>query len=148
MYAETDKELAFTWEKIDKDQLDKVAREIIAKSENCRILTLSGDLGAGKTTLVKAMCKVLDVIDMVSSPTFSIINEYRTIAGQTVYHFDCYRLNSASQLNEIGVDEYLYSGNYCFIEWPEIMKPILNQNHVELILSVHGTERNIEMRII
>lgn len=148
MYAETDMEPTQKWVGVGISDLEVLAKEIVEKSGYLRILTFSGELGAGKTTLIKAICRALGVQDVVGSPTFSIVNEYRTFNNEPVFHFDCYRLNSEKQLNEIGMDEYLFSGNYCLIEWPEIVKSLLTENHVELVLTTNGTDRDIEMRII
>ena len=98
--------------------LPSVAAQIVAEIQSPVIL-LIGSMGAGKTTLIKALCKVLQVEDEVSSPTYSLVNEYETEAGETIYHFDLYRLNSPEEALDFGVEEYLESGNICLIEWPE-----------------------------
>ena len=85
-------------------------------------------MGAGKTTFIKAICKNLGVEDMTSSPTFSLVNEYETRQGQRVYHFDLYRINSEIEALDMGIDDYLYSGNWCFIEWPEKIPNLLPEN--------------------
>lgn len=96
-----------------------MAENILSSFPTHRIFLIKGEMGAGKTTFVKAMCQQLGVQQMVSSPTFSIVNEY--IGNEsTIYHFDLYRIKNQEELRQIGFEEYLYSGHYCFIEWPEI----------------------------
>ena len=97
---------------------------------------LAAFLGAGKTTLIKVLCEQLGVSDHVQSPTFSIVNEY----GDSVYHFDCYRLKSVYEAMDFGIEEYLDSGKYCFIEWPEIIEPLL-PNEI-LKIKIEHTENN------
>ncbi len=99
---------------------EEVARFILQSHAEARIFAFTGDLGAGKTTLIKALCKVLGVADQTSSPSFAIVNEYRSTAGGPVYHFDLYRIRNVNELRDIGFEEYLDSGAYCFIEWPEL----------------------------
>lgn len=98
--------------------LPSVAAQIVAEMQHPVILFF-GSMGAGKTTFIKALCKVLQVEDEVSSPTYSLVNEYETEAGETLYHFDLYRLNSPEEALDFGVEEYLESGNICLVEWPE-----------------------------
>jgi len=104
------------------EQLDRVVEEILARPEH--VFTFTGDLGAGKTTLIKAICRRLGVEHEISSPSFGIVNQYDTSQGPA-YHFDLYRTRDVSELLEIGFDEYLESGAYCFIEWPEIAEHVL-----------------------
>ena len=85
-----------------------------------------GEMGVGKTTLIKSICNKLNVIDVVTSPTFSIVNEYATNLGKTIYHFDFYRVNNNAELQNIGVHEYLDNNCYCFVEWPMIIKDLLD----------------------
>jgi tRNA threonylcarbamoyladenosine biosynthesis protein TsaE len=136
------------WNKVKLQELRRVAAEVLAQTEEIKILLFTGDLGAGKTTLIKAICEELGVEDIVGSPTFSIINEYRLPNKNPVYHFDCYRLTSERQLNEIGIDEYLFSGYYCLVEWPDLLKDLLPEKHVSISLTINGSDRDIEMRII
>jgi tRNA threonylcarbamoyladenosine biosynthesis protein TsaE len=111
-------------------ELDQVAEQIINSFKEERIFALQGDLGAGKTTLIKHLCKFLDVVDVVASPSFSIINEYRTKSGDSVYHFDFYRIKNKEEVMDIGYEEYFYSGNYCFLEWPEKIPELLPDDFV------------------
>src|SRR5262245_4056476 len=98
-------------------ELPRVAQRLLTTAGDCRVWLLTGELGAGKTTLIKGVCNALDVRSAMTSPTFSLINEYHTGRGDTVYHFDFYRLKDENEALDIGVDEYLDSGQYCFIEW-------------------------------
>lgn len=97
-----------------------VAKTLLGTWPDSRVFAFNGPMGVGKTTLIKALCEQLGVAVGMSSPSFSIVNEYRTSKGDTVYHFDLYRLNKAEELEGIGFTEYLDSGHYCFVEWPEL----------------------------
>ncbi|MBX2974344.1 MAG: tRNA (adenosine(37)-N6)-threonylcarbamoyltransferase complex ATPase subunit type 1 TsaE [Flavobacteriales bacterium] len=127
-------------------EAEEVARLILQSHAEARIFAFTGDLGAGKTTLIKALCKVLGVADHTSSPSFAIVNEYRTGTGDPLYHFDLYRLKAAEELEGIGFDEYLDSGNYCFIEWPELAEAHLPEEalHVRIAVAGNGV-RTIEL---
>lgn len=110
------------------DQIQKVAEQIIAANPK-KIILFNGEMGVGKTTLIKQLCKSLGVEDATSSPTFSLVNEYQTLNNQTVYHFDFYRLNKETEALDMGVDDYLYSGNWCFIEWSEKIASLIPEEH-------------------
>jgi tRNA threonylcarbamoyladenosine biosynthesis protein TsaE len=111
------------------DKLGETANHLIKLAAGCRVWLMHGEMGAGKTTLIKAICDHLGVDDNVSSPTFSIINEYRS-ATEPVYHFDFYRVNTIKEALQAGVEDFFYSGHYCFIEWPEIILPILPRQYL------------------
>lgn len=96
------------------------------------VVAFYGKMGAGKTTLIKELCKQLGVIDVVNSPTFSLVNEYHTENGETIYHFDFYRINKLEEVYDFGYEEYFYSGNLCLIEWPELIEPLLPENTLKL----------------
>ena len=100
-----------------QEQLPAAAQELLRFAGDKRVFLFEGDMGAGKTTFIKAFCEQLHVEDLVSSPTFSIVNEYQ-YPGGLVYHFDFYRLKSETEAYDLGYEDYFYSGNYCFIEWP------------------------------
>lgn len=117
--------------------LERAAEEIISKSKY-KIFTLNGNLGAGKTTLVKYLCKVLNCTDSVTSPTFSLVNEYLSTSGK-IFHFDLYRINYVEELSNIGFNEYIDSDNYCFIEWPSICENELPEHHKILLNLVDQT---------
>ncbi len=106
------------------DQIQEAAEQIIASNPK-KIILFNGEMGVGKTTLIKQLCKSLGVEDATSSPTFSLVNEYYTSNNQIVYHFDFYRLNKETEALDMGVDDYLYSGNWCFIEWSEKIANLL-----------------------
>ena len=107
------------------EQLPIVAEEIIALLKNHKLWCFYGEMGAGKTTLIKAICNVLSIDDTVSSPTFSLVNEYTTNNGASVFHFDFYRINTLEEVFDIGYEEYFFSGNICLVEWPEKIDALL-----------------------
>ena len=113
-----------------------IARLILQSHADHRVFALHGELGAGKTTLIKAFCQALGVTDATSSPSFAIVNEYRTASGEPVYHFDLYRLRDARELLDIGFEEYLDSGAYCFIEWPELAEDRLPLDVLHVTIEV------------
>ena len=124
-------------------QLPVIASEIISFADNCRIFLFHGDMGAGKTTLIKSLCECVGVTDNVASPTFSIVNEYNA-GNQKVYHFYFYRLKNQTEALDMGYEEYFYSGAYCFIEWPEVIPDLLPENYVSVKISVAaGNSREI-----
>lgn len=108
-----------SWTVRDLAGLDEVAVQLLELIHPRKVLCLHGELGAGKTALVKAMCRQIGVVDPVHSPTFSIVNEYLDAMGDPVYHFDFYRLRRIEEAYDLGYEQYLYSGYFCFIEWPE-----------------------------
>ena len=106
--------------------------EILKEAETRRVFAFDGKMGAGKTTFIKTLCESMGTMDVVNSPTFAIVNVYdveQPYKGE-VYHFDCYRLKDIREAMDLGAEEYLYSGNYCFIEWPEIIEPLLPEDTV------------------
>ena len=107
-------------------EIKEVARRVIQNAKTKRIL-FYGEMGAGKTTLIKEICKELGVETAISSPTFSLVNEYE-IPGSVIYHFDFYRIESLAEAFDVGIEDYFYSGNYIFIEWPEKIAEILPEN--------------------
>jgi tRNA threonylcarbamoyladenosine biosynthesis protein TsaE len=107
------------------------AAEFITYMNGKTVFAFEGNMGAGKTTFIKAVCEELGTEDVVNSPTFSIINEYRSnITGELIYHFDFYRIDKTDETQDIGAEDYFYSGALCFIEWPEKIKKILPDNTV------------------
>ena len=101
------------------DHIDEIAHLLIQESADQKVWIFKGEMGAGKTTLIKSLAKALEVADSVSSPTFGIVNEYHTHAKGLLYHFDFYRLDDPMEALDIGIEEYFYSGNYCWLEWAE-----------------------------
>ena len=128
------------------DELENVAQKIIAQKPN-KVILFNGEMGVGKTTLIKKLCSLLGVEGATSSPTFSLVNEYQTITNQIVYHFDCYRLKSETEALDMGIDEYLYSGNWCFIEWSEKIESLIPEAHsaVNIKLQADG-KRFLELK--
>ncbi|MFQ3174075.1 MAG: tRNA threonylcarbamoyladenosine biosynthesis protein TsaE [Flavobacterium sp.] len=110
------------------DEIANVARSVIAKNPN-KVILFHGEMGAGKTTFVKQLAKELGVTEATSSPTFSLVNEYQTTDNKLVYHFDFYRLKNEIEALDMGVEEYLYSGNWCFIEWAEQIPNLIPESH-------------------
>ena len=127
------------------DDMERAATRLLSINPDCRVFCLNGPLGAGKTTLVNAFCKALEVTDTVQSPTFPIVHEYQRANGQPVYHFDLYRISSGSELSDLGFEDYIDSGYFCFIEWPDIALDVLSGNFVSITLSVAGEGRHITM---
>lgn len=114
-----------------------------------RIILLKGEMGSGKTTFTKLFLSYLDVKENVSSPTYSIVNEYQNTLGQIFYHFDLYRLKNKNELLDMGFKEYLYSGNICLIEWPDIAEPLIEEQYIEIsISSVNEEQREITLRTV
>jgi tRNA threonylcarbamoyladenosine biosynthesis protein TsaE len=127
-------------------ELDAVANDIILNAKS-RVLLFYGAMGAGKTTLIKAIAKNLGVDDVTSSPTFSLINEYVTRTGEPIYHFDFYRIESEEEAYGFGAEEYLDSGNWCFIEWPEKVENLLPLDACIIRLDVKSNnKRTIQMQ--
>ena len=101
------------------DQVDAAAEDFLKRTNHIPVIAFSGELGAGKTTFIQALCRALGVKSDVNSPTFSLVNEYFTSEGNSIFHFDLYRIEDPDELFDIGYEEYFYSGAHCFIEWPE-----------------------------
>ena len=116
----------------DIGQLHEVARNLLSSFQEERFFAFFGKMGVGKTTLIKELCSVLGVEDVVCSPTFAIVNEYSTAVGEPVYHFDFYRLKSLAEAYDIGYEEYFYSGCYCFTEWTEKVEELLPEHYVRV----------------
>jgi tRNA threonylcarbamoyladenosine biosynthesis protein TsaE len=127
------------------DEIKQVAKKIILEKPH-KVILFHGNMGVGKTTLIKALAKELGVTDATSSPTFSLVNEYQAEENQKVYHFDMYRLKSEIEALDMGIEDYLYSGNWCFIEWAEKIPNLLPDDFSTIILSqsVDG-KRNLRL---
>lgn len=135
-----DSKLTITTESGEKTN----ATQLLKDFEGKKIFLFEGQMGAGKTTFIKELCEEMGVVDIVNSPTFSIVNVYNTSNGQEIYHFDCYRLKNSVEALSFGAEEYLYSGNYCFVEWPEVISDILPDDCVMLRINIISeTEREI-----
>lgn len=127
------------------DELAAVASFLLRELGDCRVWLFDAPMGAGKTTLIKELTSALGVEEETSSPTFAIINEYHTAEGEPVYHFDAYRLDSHDDLLNIGATDYLYSGHYCFVEWPGLFVPFLPDEVVRLRIEVEGDRRRLTL---
>jgi len=111
------------------------AKEFIRLMDDRTVFAFHGTMGAGKTTFIKAVCEELGVEDVINSPTFAIINEYRSVeTGELIYHFDFYRINKLSEAQDISVEDYFYSGALCFIEWPEKIEPLLPDDTIHITI--------------
>ncbi len=110
------------------DEIENVAKKILSENPK-KVILFYGNMGVGKTTLIKALAKELGVNDVTSSPTFSLVNEYQIDDNQYIYHFDVYRLKNEIEALDMGIDEYLYSGNWCFIEWAENIPSLIPDEH-------------------
>lgn len=128
------------------NELPLIAKKVIDNASS-KVLLFHGEMGVGKTTLIKEICKTLGVEDIASSPTFSLVNEYKTSDNETVYHFDFYRIEDENEAYDMGVEDYLYSNNWCLIEWPENVKNLLplEANSIEISLLNNG-QRNIQLK--
>jgi tRNA threonylcarbamoyladenosine biosynthesis protein TsaE len=116
----------------DIEHIHEAAREFIEHIGDCRVFAFYGKMGAGKTTFVKAICEELGVEDVITSPTFAIINEYTQPDGSPLFHFDFYRIKKLEEVYDMGYEDYFYSGALCFIEWPELIEEILPDDAVRV----------------
>lgn len=117
----------------DLEHINEVAREFINKMGEGSVFAFYGGMGAGKTTFIKAVCEELGVEDVVTSPTFAIVNEYRSeTSGELIYHFDFYRIKKLEEVYDMGYEDYFYSGATCFIEWPELVEELLPEDAVKV----------------
>lgn len=114
------------------DKIDEAALEFIRAMGDNTVFAFHGDMGAGKTTFIKAVCENLGVSDTINSPTFAIVNEYRSDSGELIYHFDFYRINKIEEVFDFGYEDYFYSGSLCFIEWPEKVDTLLPKDTVNV----------------
>ena len=115
----------------DIANIQEAAREFVSQMGDATIFAFYGKMGAGKTTFIKAVCEALGVDDVVTSPTFAIVNEYAT-STKPLYHFDFYRIKKLSEVYDMGYEDYFYSGCYCFIEWPELIEEVLPDDAVRI----------------
>jgi tRNA threonylcarbamoyladenosine biosynthesis protein TsaE len=127
----------------DKKQLPVAAKRILEYTSGQKILAFYGSMGAGKTTIIKAVCKALGAEGIVSSPTFTLVNEYKTNEGAILYHIDFYRIRKMEEVFDFGIEEYLGSGSYCFMEWPELIEEILPPETIRIRITVDSKEQRI-----
>ncbi len=118
------------------NDMEAVALDFLKAIEKKRLVAFYGEMGAGKTTFIKALCKQLEVTDGVTSPTFSIINEYHSASDYKVFHFDFYRIKDLEEVYNLGYEDYFYSDDYCFIEWPELVEELLPEHILKVYLTV------------
>ena len=117
------------------EDITSVAEIVVAQNPK-KVILFHGEMGAGKTTFIKQLCKTLGVTEATSSPTFSLVNEYQTIDNQTIYHFDFYRLKQESEALDMGADDYFYSGHWCFIEWAEQIPNLIPDEHSVITIQI------------
>jgi tRNA threonylcarbamoyladenosine biosynthesis protein TsaE len=128
------------------EELPAIAKEVIKSAKN-KVFLFYGEMGVGKTTLIKEIVKQLGSFDTVSSPTFSLVNEYQTVNGEKVYHFDFYRINNENEALDMGAEEYFYSDYWCMIEWPEKLKNLVPLNSVMITITANNDQlRTLELR--
>jgi len=129
------------------EEIHATAKKFLEEIGNKKIFAFNGKMGAGKTTFIKAICEVMGVKETINSPTFSIVNEYEAADGRIIYHFDCYRINKIQEALDLGAEEYLYSGNLCFIEWSENIAQLLPDTLVNVdIKEIENKKREIIIR--
>lgn len=116
------------------DSIHEAAKEFINGMGDGKVFAFYGKMGAGKTTFIKALCEVLGVEDVITSPTFAIINEYTDGKGNPIYHFDFYRIRKLDEVYDMGYEDYFYSGSLCLLEWPELIEEILPENAVKVTI--------------
>ena len=137
-----------TWHEVTQDDLGEVAKKFLEKGGHCPVWLFHGEMGSGKTTFIKSICTQLGVKDIMSSPTFSIINEYTTDDNRKIYHFDFYRIKNEAEAYDIGSEEYFYSGDTCLIEWPEKIPTLIPAEHVEVSIAVENpNQRTIALSV-
>lgn len=128
------------------ENMPEVAAELIAAIKN-KTLLFYGEMGVGKTTLIKEICRQLNVLDNISSPTFSLVNEYQTTKNEKVFHFDFYRITNEEEALDMGIEDYFYDNNWCLIEWPQNVENLLPLESVEIHLStLENGQRNIQLK--
>jgi tRNA threonylcarbamoyladenosine biosynthesis protein TsaE len=137
----------FKYECRNVDELPLLVKNMLSDSSDHRIFAFSGEMGAGKTTLIKEFCLQLGVVEHTSSPTFTIVNEYKSTNDSILYHFDFYRIKNVAEAFDLGFETYLYSGNYCFIEWPEKVEELIPATTATITIETNKENRIITMRL-
>ena len=127
----------------DKRHLSSAAKQLLKQSGENKIFAFYGSMGAGKTTFIKAICESLGAIDIVTSPTFTLVNEYKTSDGESIFHIDFYRIKKQEEVFDFGIEEYLSGDSYCFMEWPELIEEILPPETVKVKISVDKNKQRI-----
>ena len=131
----------------NENELDSISKEIFEKFKS-KVFLFYGEMGVGKTAFIKSICKHLNVKDVVSSPTFSIVNQYANDQDEFMYHFDFYRTNNKNEIFDIGYEEYLFSDSFCFIEWPERLDNLLPNKYLEIKMKLRDGNRLIKIKEI
>ncbi len=127
---------------VSLEETSKLIDKIIPLLATNKLIIFDGMMGSGKTTLIKYICQALGVLDLVNSPTYSLVNEYKTLNNQIIYHFDFYRINSLEEAFDIGAEEYFYSGNLCLIEWPDKIMDLLPDRILKISIDYSHKKRN------
>ncbi len=127
----------------DKKYLPTAARKILEHTSGQKLLAFYGSMGAGKTTIIKAICKVLGAGDIVTSPTFTMVNEYLTDKNESIFHIDFYRIKKVEEVFDFGIEEYFSSGSFCFMEWPELIGSILPPEAVKIRITIGEKNQRI-----
>ena len=129
-----------------EEQLSEVAEALLSSLDGRTVVALRGEMGAGKTTLIRAVAEALGASDQVTSPTFALVNQYESGNGERIFHFDFYRIEDEREAFDLGYEEYFYSGDLCFVEWPEKIEGLLPEELMEVRITVDGiTERTFEI---
>ena len=129
-----------------EEQLNEVAEALLSALDGRTVVALRGEMGAGKTTLIRAVAEALGASDQVTSPTFALVNQYESGNGERIFHFDFYRIEDEREAFDLGYEEYFYSGDLCFVEWPEKIEGLLPEELMEVRITVDGiTERTFEI---
>jgi tRNA threonylcarbamoyladenosine biosynthesis protein TsaE len=131
-----------------ENELEKVSSILVDLATEYPVVAFRGDLGAGKTTLIKNMCNLLGLKEAVNSPTFSIVNEYKLVENKSVFHFDFYRLESEEEAYDIGVEDYFYEGNLCLIEWPSKIESLWPEKRIEVYIEIANKGREFTINQI
>lgn len=127
----------------DKKHLHAAARELLRQTGGKKIIAFYGPMGSGKTTIIKSICEILGATDIVTSPTFTLVNEYKTETGESLFHFDFYRIRKTEEVFDFGIEEYFSSGSWCFMEWPELVEDILPEETVRIRITVTDDDQRI-----
>jgi tRNA threonylcarbamoyladenosine biosynthesis protein TsaE len=127
----------------DKQHLHAAAKQLLKRSGDNKLFAFYGAMGSGKTTFIKAICESLGAVDIVSSPTFTLVNEYKTSDGESIFHIDFYRIKKQEEVFDFGIEEYLTGDSYCFMEWPDLVEEILPPETVKVKISVDENEQRL-----
>ncbi len=129
----------------DLSHINEAAKEFINNMGNAKVFAFYGKMGAGKTTFIKALCEAMGVEDVITSPTFALVNEYTDGNGDPIYHFDFYRIKKIEEVYDMGYEDYFYSGNLCLLEWPELIEDLLPEDAVRVSITQNDdNSRTIE----